>query len=220
MKTKKLYVIIISVFLLTLCFCGIVKSEIEEIINVYNIEYGGLKIDITAPVKAYPGENINITVISETITQIYIEYIYIKIYGLVNATTEIALADITHVEGSSENNHEAKYNITIPDNISPGLTYGMINCEWDFMGAPQKIPSSGFVMTYINNVALETLQADFEELSTVHQAIVQNYTELESEYDQEVGSTRNLVYVFVATTVVAAITVFVLLMRKPKKVWI
>jgi hypothetical protein len=142
------------------------------------------------------------------------------IYGVTNATTEVTLANITHLKDSILDLYEATYNVSIPDNISPGLTYGVISCEWDFMGAPQKIPSSGFATTYVNNVALEHLQAEYEELSATHQSIVQNYTELESIFQEEVGSTRNLAYVFIATTVVAIITVIVLLMRKPKKVWL
>ena len=87
------------------------------------------------------------------------------------------------------------------------------------MGSPQKIPSSGFALTYVKNIDLEQLQAEYEELNATHQSLVQNYTKLESDLEEEVGSTRNLLYVFIATTVVASITVIVLLMRKPKKVW-
>jgi hypothetical protein len=88
------------------------------------------------------------------------------------------------------------------------------------MGAPQKIPSSGFALTYIKNIALEQLQAEYDELNATHQTILQEYTELKSGIKEEVDSTRNLMYVFIATTVVASITVVVLLMRKPKKVWV
>ncbi len=220
MKLKKSGSITVFVFILIFTFSGIVKAETLEEKNVCQIEYGGLKINIYAPVQVYPGENINVTVRAEAVNQLYIEYIHIKIYGVTNATTEVTLANITHLEDSILDLYDATYNVSIPDNISPGLTYGVISCEWDFMGAPQKIPSSGFAMTYVNNVALEHLQAEYEELSATHQSIVQNYTELESDFQEEVGSTRNLAYVFIATTAVAIITVIVLLMRKPKKVWL
>ena len=208
------------VFILILSFSWIVEAETLEEKNVCPIEYGGLKINIYAPVQVYPGENINVTVRAEAVTQMNIEYIRIKIYGVTNASTEVTLSNITHLEDSILDFYEATYNISIPENISPGLTYGVISCEWDFMGAPQKIPSSGFAMTYVNNVALEHLQVEYEELSATHKSIMQNYTELESDFQEEVGSTRNLAYVFIATTAVAIITVIVLLMRKPKKVWL
>ena len=48
----------------------------------------------------------------------------------------------------------------------------------------------------------------------------QNFTELESSFQEEVDSSRNLAYVFIITTAIAIITVIVLLMRKPKRVWV
>lgn len=217
---KKLCVMMLCTFLLTLAFSGVGKSAPEETKNVYHIDYGGLTIDITAPIQAYPGENISITVTTEAVTQIDIEYIYVEISGLVNATTEVSLSNITHIEDSPLTFHEEEYDIAIPDNLSSGLTYGCISCEWEFMGSPEKIPLSGFALTYIENVALEQLQAEYDELNATHQSIFEEYTELKAGVKKEVDSTQNLMYVFIITTVVASITVFVLLMRKPKKVWV
>jgi hypothetical protein len=217
---KQLFVMTLCTFLLILAFSGVGKSAPEETKNVYHIDYGGLTIDISAPIQAYPGENISITVATEAVTKIDIDYIYVRIYGLANATIEVTLSNITHIEDSSLTFHEATYNIEIPDNLSPGLTYGLISCEWDFMGSPEKIPSSGFALTYIKNLALEQLQVEYDELNATHQSILEEYTELKSGIKEEVDSTRNLMYVFVATTVVASITVVVLLLRKPKKVWV
>ena len=220
MTLKKLCVMALCAFLLTLAFSGVGKSAPEEIASVYYLEYGGLKIDIMAPDQAYPDENITVTVKTEAVVpQIYVKYINVDLYGVVNATTEVYLDQLTHLKNSSLSSHEVQYNITIPDNICPGLTYGIITCEWELMGAPQKIPSSGFALTYIKNMALEQLQAEYDELNATYQTILQDYTELESGLKEESDSTRNLMYVFIATTVVASITVVVLLMRKPKKVW-
>jgi len=220
-RLKKLCVMALCAFLLTLAVSGVGKSAPEETPSVYYLEYGSLKIDIRAPDYAYPGENITVTVKAEAITEIYVKYVRVTIYGALNATNKVTLRDITHLENSSfTSSYEVQYNVTIPDTISPGLTYGVISCEWELMGSPQKIPSSGFALTYIRNMDLEQLQAEYDELNATHQSLVQNYTELESNLKGEVDSARNLMYVFVATTVVATITVFVLLMRKPKKVWI
>ena len=220
MTLKQLFVMTLCTLLLILAFSGVGKSAPEETKNVYHIDYGGLTIDISAPIQAYPSENISITVAAEAVTKIDIDYIYVRIYGLVNATIEVTLSNITHIEDSSLTFHEATYNIAIPDNLSPGLTYGLISCEWEFMGSPEKIPSSGFALTYIKNIALEQLQAEYDELNATHQSILEEYTELKSGIKEEVDSTRNLMYVFVATTVVTSITVVVLLLRKPKKVWV
>ena len=208
----------------------------EETRSVSPLDYGGLRIDITAPVQAYPGENITVTVKTSAsyVQQIYIKYITIDLYGVINATTKVYLDQITHLSNVSLSSHEIQYNVTIPDNISPGLTYGEVSCEWEALGASFEILSSGFVLTYVKNVALEQLQAEYDELNATHQSILQNYTELnathqsilqnytelKSDLNEEADSTQNLMYVFIATTVVASITVVVLLMRKPKKVWV
>jgi hypothetical protein len=220
-KPKKLCVMVLCTFLLTLSFSGVGKSAPEEAPSVYNLEYGGLTIDIRAPDQSYPGENITVTVKAEAVVpQIYVKYINVDFCGVVNATTKVSFAQIAHLTNSSLSSHEVQYNITIPDNLSSGLTYGIISCEWELMGSPQKIPPSGFALTYIKNVELEQLQAEYDEMNATYQTLVQDYTGLRSELKEEVDSTQNLMYVFIATTVVASITVFVLLMRRPKKVWI
>jgi len=218
---KKLCVMALCTFLLTLAFSGVGNAAPEETPSVYYLDYGGLKIDIRAPDQAYPGENITVTVKTEAVVpQIYVKYINVDLYGVVNATTEVILDQISHLKNSSLSSHEVQYNIKIPDNISPGLTYGEVSCEWEALGASFEILSSGFVLTYIENVALEQLQAEYDELNATHQSILQENTELKSGINEDADSTRNLMYVFIATTVVASITVFVLLMRKPKKVWV
>ena len=221
MTLKKLCVMALCTFLLTLAFSGVGNAAPEETPSVYYLEYGGLKIDIRAPDQAYPGENITVTVKTEAVVpQIYVKYINVDLYGVVNATTEVILDQISHLKNSSLSSHEVQYNIKIPDNLSPGLTYGEVSCEWEALGASFEILSSGFVLTYVKNVALEQLQAEYDELNATHQSILQENTELKSGINEDADSTRNLMYVFIATTVVASITVFVLLMRKPKKVWV
>lgn len=222
MTLKKLCVMALCAFLLILAFSGVGNAAPEETQSVSPIDYGGLRIDITAPVQACPGENITVTVKTSAsdVQQIHIKYITIELYGVINATTKVYLDQIEHLSNVSLSSHEIHYNVTIPNNISPGLTYGEVSCEWDALGASFEILSSGFVLTYVKNVALEQLQVEYDELNATHQSIVQEYNELKSAVNGDSDSTRNLMYVFIATTVVASITVVVLLMRKPKKVWV
>jgi hypothetical protein len=207
--------------LVLLAFSGIVQAATEDASSVYDLEYGGLKVDILAPTQAYPGDTITVTVNAEAITPLLVKYIRVTLYGALNATDRVTLREITHLENTSfSSSYEMQYNVTIPSDMSPGLTFGIISCEWELMGAPQKIPESGFALTYVRNVDLEQLQTEYEQLNATYQSMLQNQTELESNLQGEVDSTRDLMYIFVATTVVASITVLVLLMRKPKKIWI
>jgi hypothetical protein len=193
----------------------------EDRMNFYNLEYGGLKIAVDAPIQSNPGENISISIKAEAIAEIFVKYIRIEIFGALNATEKISLGDFTHLENSEfTSSYEFTYNLSIPKNMVPGLTYGVLSCEWELMGSPQKIPESGFVLTYIRNVNLEQLQADYESLNNTYQTLIQEYTDLESSFQEDVENTQNLNLVLIATTVVAGITVVVLLLRKPKKIWI
>jgi len=107
--------------------------------------------------------------------------------------------------------------ITVPNDTCPGLLYGVI--EWgdlivQFSLGEVKIenpPPSGFVVTYVKNVELEGLQAAYDTL-------LANYTKLEN-YKSDLGSTRNVMYILVATTVVSTATVLILLLRRPKRLW-
>ena len=222
MTLKKLSTMALCAFLLTLAFSGVGNAAPEETKSVSPLDYGGLRIDITAPAQACPGENITVTVKTSAVDvqQIYINYITIELYGVINAANRVYLAQIDHLNNVSLSVHEIHYNVTIPDNIAPGLTYGEVSCDWEALGASFEILSSGFVLTYVENVALEQLQAEYDELNATHQSILEEYDELKSEVHGDSDSTRNLMYVFIATTVVASITVVVLLMRKPKKVWV
>jgi hypothetical protein len=228
MALQKLCTIALCTFLLILTFCGVGKSAPEEMHSVYDNTYGGLHIIVVAPVEAYPGENITVTVKTNVsdVQQIYVNYFNLKFRGAVNTTTILTFEQIMHLTNVFISSNETQYNITIPDNISPGLIFGEISCEWKALGVSFEIPSSGFALTYIKNIALEQLQAEYNELNATHQSMLQNYTEMESTYNQlesdikDVENTRTLMYIFIATTIVASITVVVLLMRKPKKVWI
>ncbi|MCW8802249.1 MAG: hypothetical protein OQK81_02730 [Candidatus Bathyarchaeota archaeon] len=222
MKYKKLFPMVFCIFVLTLSFSGIVQSQSEQTKNVYSLPYGGLLINIVAPIQSSPGNNITITITAEAASgvEVDVDYLDVLIYGIKNAKDEISLAEITHIENMPLSFHEGNYQISIPNDISPGLIYGVISSEWDFMGTHQRITPSGFALTYIQNVELEELRAEFNQLNETYYDSLHNYTALESDLAVELDSTRNLMYIFVATTVVASITVIVLLMRKPKKVWI
>jgi hypothetical protein len=218
--------VVILFWCIFICNCTLIsfgEAQVgqENIKSVLNLEYGGLKIDILAPVQTYSGENITITVKAAAITEIFVKYIHIKINGMLNATNGITLCEINHLENSSFSSfYNHNYTISIPSNLAPGLTYGILTCEWELMGSPQKIPESGFALTYVKTFDLEELLTEYKTLNATYNSLLQNYTELESNIQEDVDNSRNLMYVFIATTIVASITVFVLLVRKPKKIWI
>lgn len=173
-------------------FSGVGKS-VEETSNVYSLQFIGLITDIAVPYQANPGETINVTVKTEAVIEqqpLYVKNINLPLYGLTNVTTVTVLAEIIHLKNSSLIYHEVKYNITLPEKISLGLTYGEISCDGEFMGAPQKIPNFGFVLIYIEDLAFEELQSDYESLNTTYHSTLEDYNQLESKFKGEADSSR------------------------------
>jgi hypothetical protein len=219
---KKWYVMAMCAFLLTLAFSGVGNAAPTETQPVTPLNYGGLKIDITAPVQVRPGDNITVTVKTSAsdVQQIHINYITLELYGVVNVTDRVTLAEIDHLENVDLSIHATDYTVTIPDDIAPGLTYGEVNCNWKALGVSFEILSSGFVLTYVEDVELEQLQLDYDELCATHESILEEYNQLKAETGGDSDSTRTLMWVFIVTTIVASATVVVMLLRKPKKVWV
>ena len=222
MDIKKVVILplILSMLLFTIVSGAVLGFAPEETWEVYNLEYAGLRVRIEAPRQVDPGENITATVKAEAPQRIYVKYIYIEIYGLRNETDKIPLKNMTHLKNTFLTiPHEVDYIVTILNDTSPGLTYGTIQCEWEFMGAPEKIPSAGFIVTYVRNTEFEQLKAAYDELNATYNSLLANYTELDSKYAGELGGARNLMYVFVATTIISVATVLFLILRRPKTFW-
>jgi len=206
--------LILSMLLLTLTYATVARATPEERRTVYSMDqFLGLTVNVEAPYYADPGENITVAVRAVASSGTDVHYIHINIYALKNETEEIPLADIY-----LDTPREVDYIITIPNDTSPGLIYGIIRWEWAHSGVTVKPPPAGFVVTYVKNIKLEELQTAYDELNATYQSLLANYTKLKN-YKGELGTTRNLMYVFVATTVVAAATAFILLLRRPKRVW-
>lgn len=221
--------LLLTVFILTIASTAVAQSTNEEkdMRNVYSINRYGLVVNIDAPYQADPGKNISITVRTEAhgdIEGLYIEYIYLKIYGLVNETNEILLGNFTHLENSTldfQQVYERSHTIIISNETSPGLIYGRIWCKWKCVsvGVEGEISNAGFVVTYIKNKEYEKLYEDYQELNSTYWSLHDNYTNLESNYLGELGNTRNMMYVFVVTTVVSAASAVFFVIRRPKKWW-
>jgi len=236
MNCKKVIIPVLQLIMLSLTLTSNIIAESDETRTIYQLEeYGGLTLEIKAPYQADPGNEINVTLRVEATKEIDVVSFSLSIYGLVNETEEDLLGwvDIQEFKGlyTSGGAREYVYNITIPEDISPGLTYGSISCEWksmEIVSPPLKleltlrIPSAGFVVTYVGNKEFEQLEMDYEELNASYWELNSTYTELEGDYSTSSGQltgTRNLMYAFIATTAVSAATAVFLFIRKPKETW-
>lgn len=182
---------------------------------------------VEAPSTANPGENITVTLsVDSTLEKIDFSGVTVKIYALQNETDPMLLKTINLFYLSSKNE-----SVAIPSNVSSGLTYGEIECNWSCYDEILDVwirseISAGFPVTYVRNTQLQELQKEYEELNETYNNLMSNYTslnntytELESRYEASAGQiagTRNLMYVFIATTVIAGVTAVLIVVRKPK----
>jgi hypothetical protein len=204
--------------LLALMYGAVVRAAPEERRTVYEMDSPDFKLKIIAPYFADPGENITVTVTAEASGDIEIKDIRITIHGLINETEEISppLKEIHITKDMIKVPYQANHTITIPNETAPGLLYGTIDWgEWSEQLSLGKFiitpPPAGFVVTYVKNVELEKLQEAYDKLLDENKKL--------KGYEGELGATRNLMYIFVVTTVVSAATAFVLLIRRPKGLW-
>ncbi|TET19474.1 hypothetical protein E3J74_06230 [Candidatus Bathyarchaeota archaeon] len=226
LKKSIISLFLLSVFALTVTSSVVGQSTQEEKRTVYyhGEEQGGLIVEVEAPYQVYPGEKINVTVKVRACTQrIYVLYMRLNISGHINERNEtligsIAISDLERFDLVFNETYQYPYEILIPAEISPGPTYGSICYEWTCWDVPTEISPSGFPVTYVKNREYEELRNDYQVLNSTYWSLQENYTKLESQYSGELGSTRNMMYVLIVTTVVSVASVFILI-RRPKKSW-
>ncbi|UCF59013.1 MAG: hypothetical protein JSV15_00885 [Candidatus Bathyarchaeota archaeon] len=223
LKKSIIPLFLLSVFVLTVTSGAVGQSTQEETRTVYyhGEEEGGLIVDVEAPYQTYSGEKINLTVKVRACTEICVLYMHLNISGLINEKNETLLRSITisELEGvdlARDETHQYPYDILIPAEISPGLTYGNIWYEWTFWGTSEEISPTGFPVTYVRNRDYEELRNDYQVLNSTYRSLQENYTKLESQYSGELGSTRNMMYVLIVTTVVSVVSIFILI-RRPRQ---
>ena len=210
-------------FLLSLAFVSVAKAETRL---VWSFDWEGIDIRIYAPPQAYPGDNITLQTIVESTEVLKNVYVTIGIHGSISEGSDEWTDYIKVLEDDDfsigEFNDPQNFNVSIPANVSSGLIYGHIYCTWKVYRVPvwkDRSCEDSFEVTYLKSREFEQLQEMYNTLNGTYNSLLGNYTELESKYEGELGTARNLMYVFVATTVVSAATAFFFLLRRPKTVW-
>jgi len=183
----------------------------------------GISIQVYAPPQAYPGDVVPLTVKVNATEDLLDVYVILEIFGSKyencshwNTTSFKVLwnENLNASEGVTK-----EYNLEVPSDADPGLVYSYIICKWMTLDLDEYSKYDSFSVTYLENKDFETLRNEYAELQNKYEDLNASYTELKSKHQSEIGSTRNLVYILAATTIVSAITAFILLMRRPKRLW-
>lgn len=231
MNLKKLLIsTLLSTFLLSLVFSFVAKADTQK--PAWGFKWEGINVNVYSPPQAYPNDTITITVTVEAtrdLKDIYVAALISgsKSEGYANWTTFVTFVNYTDLPLG--NSTAKSQNLQIPHDVDPGLIHSYIRCRWTVSQQPfpeDYTKDGSFTMTYLGNRPFEELQLAYSELNASHNilnssynSLNASYNELESEYSGELGNTRNLMYVFVVTTVVFAASAVFFLMTRPKKSW-
>jgi len=224
-KKKFTTLLVLTIPLFTLTFTSIVQFAISEpqARLAWSYESEDIVVEVYAPSQAYPGDVVPISVKVNATADLLDVYVILEIFGSKyencsywNTTSFSVLwnEDLDAGEGITE-----KYDLEVSADADPGLVYGHMVCKWMTLDLQDHSKYDSFSVTYLKNKDFEELQNEHAELQNTYEEMNASYTELKSKHQSEIGGTRNLMYIFVATTAVSAATVFIILMRRPKRLW-
>jgi len=236
-KTKILKAIFIamSILMLNSIRFAMAQEQTENTQTFFEFQWPGIKIQVNATRNAVPEESMTVIVIvkSTILEEIDVEYLDLDVFGFKGGQNKTLLGDINQDAFILESNETMSFNdvFPIPEDVW-GVTYGELSFEYYNVGYHYVLPSLRFILTYVENVKLETLQEELQSLSENFTKLYHNYTQLEGNYTDlkekydeisegvtGIDNARNTIIVLAITTVVFAATTIYFIMRKPKQSW-
>jgi len=209
-------------------------SQTEERKICYSLNWGVFRIEIVAPVQAWPGDTINITINAEASTEIHIEFINAVVSCLKDNLTETPIGTINFLENfdfSSGEKYEQHYEVSISVDALPGLIHGKLQYSWYIKGDIRTYfeDVDVFQVTFVQNKAYEELRQAYDALNGFAEDLEANYTSLEANYtdlqqkfqqitDNQIvqNNATGLMYLFLITTGIFVVTTILLIVRRPK----
>jgi len=201
MKLKFIRLLNLPIFLLASMAMFSVVYAIEER-QVLSRSYVGLSVEVYAPYRCYPGEDITVRVRVKALENVKNASVNLFLWssqseGSTPWGTSFTVLDTPDFPDGVIK--EEAYNVTIPSNIDSGLTYGILFLEWSVYRTPSwevQWDKASFRATYVKNRDFENLQEAYNQL------------EIESY------NSRIMIYIFVATTIALAVSMVYLAKKR------
>ncbi len=204
------------------CVLGLSIDEELWIVYHHGVDHGGLEVIVEATPYIYPGETMSLNVtVRAGLMPVHISQMNLNISGLADERNVTLLGSSILFEGLVLGTNETgqhNYELTVPDNISPGATLGSISYEWTVMGLPADVPTTAFIGTYVRNKEFAELRDSYQELNQTYTSLQENYTKSEIQFSEELAGTRNMMYVLIVVALVSVASLFFLI-RRPKNWW-
>jgi hypothetical protein len=229
MKKSKNLAILFIIFTLASALTRAVEAQTttENMKTFFDSELPGIKVQVNATSETQPGNYLNVTLSLTNQTDVYVKYLNLSIFGFVNGTDKIPMANITDNEFPL-NSGSKEYNCTfgVPEQVwgvcygelvlTYSATYGLATLNFEKL-------TSGFTLTNIENVYLKNVEEQLRSLASAYEQLNQSYYELQQNYTSlkgnlgELEGTRQAVIVLAITSVFFVATTVYLIMRKPKQ---
>jgi len=172
--------------------------------KVLSRNYVGIGVEVYASSQCYPGENITVRVEVTALEDVKNASVTLFIWGSKSdgdtpwgiSFTVLDIADFPNGMIKDE-----QYNITLPTDIDPGLTYGILFLDWSIYRAASWEPQwdkASFRATYVKNIDYENLQDKYNSLEI------------------ELRNSRIMVYILSVTTMVLAVSTLYIAEKRRK----
>lgn len=210
MRIKIMLVLILLIFLSPSTLFNATVYAVEER-KVLSRNYVGFGVEVFAPYQCYSSENITVRVRVKAFEDIKNASVTMFIWGSKSEGSNPWGASFTVIDVSDFLGGAIKveaYNVTIPSDIDPGLTYGILFLDWSIYRSPSwedQWDKANFRMTYVKNKKFEDLQTTYSDLQDEHNSVL---TELQNN--------RTLIYLFLATTIALTFSTVYFARSKPK----
>ena len=203
----------------------------------------GIRIQVNATGEVRPTENATIVLALTNQTEVYVTYFNLSVFGFLNGTTRILMANASEADFSLTNSSRTfNYTFVVPEWVW-GATYGEIKLGHSAKYGPVIVQNEGFVfgfsMTNVRNVFLEGLEHNFADLRQMYEQLNDTYVELNRTYVElnrtyvdlaqnfstlqgtvsDLDNTRRVAAVFGITTVIFVATTLYFVLRKPREYW-
>lgn len=203
----------------------------------------GIRIQVNATGEVRPTENATIVLALTNQTEVYVTYFNLSVFGFLNGTTRILMANASEADFSLTNSSRTfNYTFVVPEWVW-GATYGEIKLGHSAKYGPVTVQNEGFVfgfsMTNVRNVFLEGLEHNLADLRQMYEQLNHTYAELNRTYVElnrtyvelaqnfstlqgtvsDLDNTRRVAAVFGITTVIFVATTLYFVLRKPREYW-
>jgi len=247
-KLEKISITLI-IFTFTCALTCLVKAQApaESMKTFFDSDVPGIRMQVNATAETQPTENITVMLSLKTQTDVHVKYFNLSIFGFINGTDKVLMANITD-NSFSLNNNSKEYNCTfrVPEQVWD-VTYGEILLTYNVtytVGSgiliiiPYENLTIGFTMTHVENTYLKEVEEQRQNLSNILEQLKQifwesfqmnltaanlahlnqTYTALQGSIS-ELDNTRRAVIILAITTVSFVATTIYLVMRKRKQYW-